>query len=151
MPSIAYETIEREDIELIRPLWDDLREFTGEMTTHFAKHYANLDFDERMARLDREGTRVRIDIARDRERDAIVGYALGTVNAEGVGELASFWVAEDFRRMGIGGTLLDRNLDWMGAQDTSEVMILTAFENRNALSIYERFGFFPHLVLLHRK
>lgn len=151
MPHIVYQTIDRKEIQRIRPLWDDLRVFTREMTTHFKEHYASLDFDERMARLDREGTRVRIDIARTGERGAIVGYALGTVNAEGVGEIASFWVDAGYRRMGIGRALLERTLDWLDAQDTGEVMILTAFENRDALSIYERFGFFTHLVLLHRK
>lgn len=151
MPSIVYETIDRKDIQLIRPLWNDLRLFTRDTTTHFKEHYENLDFDERMARLDREGTRARIDIARDGESDAIVGYSLGTVNAEGTGELASFYVDEGHRRMGIGTALLERTLGWIEEQSPRETMILTAFENRDALSLYGRFGFFPHLVTLNRK
>jgi ribosomal protein S18 acetylase RimI-like enzyme len=121
------------------------------MTTHFATYYENLDFEERIRKLSRPGVRADIQIAVDGASGRIAGYALASVDLEGTGELDSFFVLEEFRRLGIGEQLLARSIAWMKRQGAREMTILTAYENREALDLYARLGFYPRLIQLFDK
>jgi ribosomal protein S18 acetylase RimI-like enzyme len=151
MSTIIYETFARDEIYLVRSLWERLRLFTRDTTTHFEQYYEELDFEERIAKLDKPGTEARIDVARDERSGAIVGYSIASVNADRLGELDSFYVDERFRGRGIGEGLLERSLGWMERQDPRDCVILTAYENDAVLPLYARFGFYPRLVMLYRK
>jgi GNAT superfamily N-acetyltransferase len=151
MPAIVYDTLPLEEIHQVRPLWEGLRIFTREITTHFKTYYQNLDFDERIRKFFKPGMRVQIDIAVDSASGRIAGYALASIDPAGTGELDSFFVLQDYRRLGIGEQLLVRSIGWMKQQGPKEMMILTAFENREVLALYERLGFFPRLIQLFGK
>jgi GNAT superfamily N-acetyltransferase len=151
MPGIVYGVLDRSEIQLIRPLWDQLRLLTREMTTHFKEYYEKLDFDERTEKFFRDGMRVCVEVARDGEGGEVVGYAIGSVDAEQNGEIDSFYVDERYRRRGIGARLLERILAWMTEQEPVQCAILTAYENREVLPLYEKLGFYPKLVMLNRK
>jgi len=150
-PNFVYEAIELDEIELIRPLWDELRLFTRDMSTHFTRYYEDLDWNERIEKFSDPAVQTRIDVAREGEGGRVVGYALASVSSERVAELGSFYVDAGFRHRGIGERLLEGVVEWMVDQDPKECVILTAYENEAVLPLYERFGFFPRLVMLNRK
>jgi len=151
MESIVYQALGQDEIGRIRPLWDRLRLLTREMTTHFKQYYEELAFDVRMAKLARPGTRSRVEVARDGRDGPIMGYAIGSISADGVGEIDSFYVDERFRRRGIGARLLERITAWLNEQGVEQIVVFTAYENREVLALYERFGLYPRLIQLNRK
>jgi GNAT superfamily N-acetyltransferase len=149
--SIVYQILDRDEIHQIRPLWDELRIFTRDMTSHFAAYYEQLDFEERIQKFFQPGIQVRIDVAVADPGGRIVGYAIASIDRQGAGELDSFFVHESFRQLGIGKNLLERSVGWMKSRGSTGIRIMTAFENREALALYERLGFFPHLIELNNK
>ena len=151
MTAIAYDNPPLEEIHQIRPLWDELRIYTRDINTHFKSYYENLDFEERIQKFSQPGVRANIDVAIDRASGRIVGYALASVDAEQMGELDSFYVLEEFRRMGIGDELLTRAIAWMKRQKPRQMMILTAVQNREVLALYARHGFYPRLIMLNHE
>jgi ribosomal protein S18 acetylase RimI-like enzyme len=151
MSEVVFETLESEQKEAIRPLWDELRRLTRDMSTHFARHYEELDWNESVQKFVDPAVETRIDVARDGEGGRIVGYVIGSVDRARVAEVDSFYVAEPYRGRGIGRQLLERSVSWIMERCPGECRIFTAYENRAALRLYERLGFYPRLVLLNKK
>jgi ribosomal protein S18 acetylase RimI-like enzyme len=79
------------------------------------------------------------------------GNCVSAATAEGVGEIESIFVAAEFRGQGIANELMRRALDWLDAQGVHTKIIAVAVGNERAYAFYERFGFFPRLVMLKQK
>ncbi|MDP6481907.1 MAG: GNAT family N-acetyltransferase [Acidimicrobiales bacterium] len=70
----------------------------------------------------------------------VLGYAV-TGHAGRTGFIQRLAVAPDYRRAGIGGTLLTDGLAWLDTRGAENVLVNTQPENEAALALYDRFGF----------
>lgn len=91
---------------------------------------------------------MRVDIAVAEGTGEGVGYIVTTINAEHVGELQSVYVEAAYRRMGVGGTLMQKAMAWMDQQGAVEKVVEVSYGNEGAWGFYDRFGFMPRLTLL---
>jgi len=81
---------------------------------------------------------------------AVVGYVVGdTVDAGGarIGHIKDLAVAPEYRRRGVGRTLLSRALVALASSGTRRAKLEVRETNAAARSLYESFGFEPHHVL----
>lgn len=96
--------------------------------------YTNLGFAQVVERARRD---VRYLVARaDRQTIGYADYSLG--------EPAKIWglaVLEEWRRKGVGKTLLARALEEIRKSGARRVEMLTTSDNAAALRLYEKFGF----------
>jgi len=69
----------------------------------------------------------------------IVGFAMVTLVVD-VCELESIGVAEDFRKKGIGGALLNTALEWAAQQGARKIELEVRASNETAIRFYERAG-----------
>ena len=91
---------------------------------------------------------MRVKIAVDEATGKCVGYIVSTVNTEHVGELQSVYVEADYRRTGVGGTLMQKALAWMDQQGAVEKAVEVSYGNECAWDFFGRFGFMRRLTLL---
>jgi ribosomal-protein-alanine N-acetyltransferase len=76
------------------------------------------------------------------EKDGgVVGFAVGAMQADGVGELESVVVADAARRAGIGRVLCGAVIDWCGAQGAMEIALEVRAGSVGAIAFYQGLGF----------
>ena len=72
--------------------------------------------------------------------DRLAGFAVGTLVLD-VCQLESIIVAEEFRRQGIGATLLQAIIAWSRQWNAQRVELEVRAGNAAAIALYERIGF----------
>lgn len=134
----------------IKGLWEALNVYHCDRSQNFKPHYKAMTFEERKATLLKkaEGGEMRVNIAVDEATGKCVGYIVSTVNTAHVGELQSVYVEAAYRRMGVGGTLMQKALAWMNQQGAVEKVVEVSYSNEGVWGFYGRFGFIPRLTLL---
>ncbi len=153
MPNIKYRVIDQRELDLIGPLWEKLKEHhvSRAHSPDQAEHFARMTFDARKKGLlekARKGT-LRLDLALDSERNQIIGYCVSTVSEEMQGEIESIFVEADYRRQGVGGSLMQQTLKWMDSLRVAHRIIGVAVGNEEVLGFYARYNFYPTTLILH--
>ncbi|MBD3165524.1 GNAT family N-acetyltransferase [bacterium] len=147
MPSqhstIVYRHGGRELLDMIQPLWEELRGFHAELNPVFGPRILRRTFEERKQELlDKcEGGDLGIEIALDAKEGAPVGFLISTVNRRKEGELDFIYVLEMYRNQGIGGVLFKRGLEWLQRRDAHPIRLKVLQGNERVMSLYRRFGF----------
>lgn len=150
---INYIELNKEQINLIKPLWDNLRDYHSELSTHFPERYDAVKFEDRreeMLKKSENGV-LKIDLVEDKNTASYVGYCISSISKENVGEVDSIYLDNRYRSSGIGSKLMERALNWMDEKGVETKKIVVAVGNEDLLSFYERYNFFPrHLILEQR-
>lgn len=149
-PKIKYIHGDQTILDDIKGLWEALNMYHCDRSQNFKPHYKAMTFEKRKATLlkNAEGGEMRVDIAVAKATGKGIGYIVTTINAEHFGELQSVYVETDYRRMGVGGTLMQKALAWMDQQGAVEKTVEVSYGNEGAWGFYSRFGFMPRLTLL---
>ncbi|HSV42227.1 MAG TPA: GNAT family N-acetyltransferase, partial [Methanomassiliicoccales archaeon] len=95
------------------------------------------------------GGRMRVEVAVLAGND--VGYCVSSVSDRSVGEVDSIYVKEEYRDAGIGGTLLDRAVDWIKEHPVKTILLSVTIGNEDAPRFYERHGFRPRTTIFEWK
>ena len=67
------------------------------------------------------------------------------------GAVLDFWVSPELRRQRIGGRLLDYALEYLRSKGYTHVGIIASSSNRQAVSLYEKRGFYVDRVNLMKR
>lgn len=135
--------------ERVRPLWEELRKFHGQHSSHFSKELSGRDFEERKNEIKEKAYQFQINIIRYENED--IGYCITTISVDRCGEIDSLFVKENFRKNGLGKRLTDLALNWMDKENVKEKSIFVIAENEKAIEFYRQFDFFPRNVHLYQK
>jgi diamine N-acetyltransferase len=140
----SFEVLPRSELFRIQPLWEQLRVHHQVKSPNFQKRYSKLSFEDRIQAL-LEKDELYIDIAKSSPEEQLVGYCVSSVNKIGEkteGEIESILVAAEYRRFGIGDTLMRRTLEWLKGKNTDTIKIVVAAGNEEAFPFYNKYGFF---------
>jgi len=150
---IEYIVMNEQGLDSIQTLWEKLNEHHKNKTVYFAQRFANYQFEQRKAKILQKSktARIRIDLAKDSEKDNIIAYCISSVDSEGIGEVISIFVDTGYRKLGVGGVLMERTIGWMEKLSVKSKRIDVVYGNEEALPFYEKFGFFPQLLVLEQK
>jgi ribosomal protein S18 acetylase RimI-like enzyme len=155
MVNIAYIETDGKDIDLVRPLWEQLREHHRARSTNFAPHYEATTFDHRKSDLlykTKDGL-MHIDFAKDMASGRYVGYCISSIvmdHDEKVGEIDSIFVDKTYRLEGIGDTLIKKALGWMDLQCVDVKKVSVGSGNEEVFPFYARYGFYPRMTTLEQ-
>jgi len=153
MHAVSYRATGFSEIDLIRPLWEQLNEHHHDRASRFRSHYERIPFDARMSyfqKLHVEG-QVRLDLAADAMTGKYIGYCVSSVSAENAGEMESLFVEVAYRSQGVGTTLVSRALAWMDSLGTVRNRVSVGAGNEAAWAFYRKFGFYPRMTVLEQK
>lgn len=149
---IRIEEKGKEDIAAIEPLWEKLNALHLQKSVHFKDKYRKWTFRDRMLSLQGkiENGKVKLDLLFDEDAQKYTGYCLSTI-ADGKGVVESIFIESAYRKHGFGGMLMQNALDWFSENGVSEIGADVAYDNREALPFYQRYGLFVSAYLLKRK
>ena len=154
MPAIVYRATDISEIELIRPLWEQLNEHHHARASAFRSHYTQMMFDDRkeyFRKVAASGT-LRIELAFDPDTgDLCVGYCVPSLSRDKEGEIESIFVEESFRSHGIGTILVNRALAWLDEHGSVRNRVSVGDGNEEAWEFYRKFGFYPRMTVLEQK
>lgn len=149
--NIEYTEANRNDLDLIAPLWQKLNEYHKALAPRvFSEHFDQMTFEIRKNQLldkSKNGD-ILVDLTRDGKSDVLIGYCVSTVTGAGTGEIDSIYVEEGYRRHGIGKKLMTRALKWLDAQAVTKKIIGVASGNEEVFAFYSRYGFYPRTIVL---
>jgi ribosomal protein S18 acetylase RimI-like enzyme len=142
-----------ENLDTIRPLWEQLRAYHGQLASPFAGEMGRATFEARKQELLAKSTNgtLRIELVSTASDAIDIAYCVSTVSAEGRGEIDSLFVDARFRGQGIGSELIRHALTWLDGMGATTKVMSVAYANEEALALYRRFGFQPRTVLLQQK
>ena len=153
MHAVLYRTTGYDEIELIRPLWEQLNSYHHAKASRFREHYEQMTFEDRQSHFCRlhESGHLRLDLAQDEKTGRYIGYCVSSVSAENTGEIESLFVDREFRSAGIGTALITRGLGWMDSLGAVRKRVSVGDGNESAWAFYRKFGFFPRMTVLEQK
>lgn len=151
--AITFRATDISEIDLIRPLWEQLNEHHRRNAREFKDRYAEFSFEERKAyfiEITRAGL-LRIDLAVDPVSQKTVGYCIVSLSNDRTGEIESIYIRDGYRSQGIGSRLMDRALAWFKERGSGGNQVSVAAGNEAVFAFYRRFNFFPRKTVLEQK
>jgi len=148
---VNYEVYGEEGLELIEPLWLQLRQMHRVESTHFKSTLGMKTFKERMDEILMKSSDglLRVEIVKDEDGQS-VAYCVSSINGALIGEVDSIFVSVSYRRTGIGSRLMEDSMRWMDGLGVKRRMISTIVGNEGVQGFYAHFGFLPRSVILER-
>lgn len=150
---IEYLDTDQTSLELIKPLWERLRDHHISLSPHFSVQIARNTFEVRSKELREKAIQgqVKIILAQEAETKKLIGYCISSIDREGQGEIDSIYIMDDFRGKGVGNILMERTLKWLENQGIINICISVLFGNEQVIKFYEKYGFYPRTYLLKNR
>lgn len=148
---ISYSVIDIIDIKKIEPMWKKLINYLETQSVENKEEFHNKRFEDRMAPVLRkiESGKYRLLIVSDSNLD--IGYCLSTITVDGVGEVDSIYVDNDYRKKGIGEYLMEDALQFFDRNNTRKDILSVSEGNEDVMKFYRKFGYHTRYYVLKRK
>ncbi len=150
MPAgIDYTVIEPDQIDVIRFLWEQLRDHHAALQWKFAHEMDGMEFAERKKgwlQVEEESV-LRIETAISAE-SRLVGYCVSKIDVAAIGQIDSLFVTPEFRRQGIACALVQHAMDWFDQMGVWRKRVDVADGNPGARVLYEKFGFLSRTITM---
>ena len=147
---IAYTVTDGEGIDIVAPLWEKLNEHHRGLSQHFSFDFPKRTWENRKEEFLGEAADLRVDLARDIDTGALVGYCISSITAERLGEVDSIFVESDYRRCGIGDRLIKNSVNWMNDLSVTRIIVQILVGNEEAHPFYNKHGFLPRTTVMMR-
>ena len=150
---LEFKIISCNDLDIIKPLWTNLKNHHADISSHFQETYQAADFENRKEELLKKSSpnNMRVEVVSDCDKNCFVGYCISSISDEGKGEIDSIYLEKEYRKLGLGKEMVKRAMEWMESQDTDELKIVVAVGNEDLLPFYSSFNFFPRHLILEKK
>ena len=141
-----------DEINIMKPLWENLNLVHLEKSINFKEKYMNFTFEKRMESIYEKARKgiIKLDVILDLDINNYVGYCLSSIE-DGVGEVESIFIHKDYRKFGQGKMLMERALKWFDDNGVKDVSINVVYANDEALPFYKNFGFNISNYILKRR
>ncbi len=151
-PSIEYISGSETLLDEISFLWEQLNRYMAECSVGFNPHYLSMTFGKRKRALLEKAAHgeMRVDLAIDKRANQKVGYCVSSIDEAKTGEIESIFVAEDYRGLGVGGSLMQKALAWMDEKAAEKKVVAVGVGNEDAFVFYGRYGFRPRKTVLEQ-
>jgi hypothetical protein len=92
--NIEFKVISYEDLDLIEPLWEKLKEHHQIISPHFKEKYHGTDFKTRKHEIMNKSKygRLRVELSIDKVKERCIGYCISSISPEGEGEIDSIYM-----------------------------------------------------------
>jgi len=149
--NIVYEAGGAEFIDSIEDLWTELNQLHSSNSPYFKERFDAFTFNMRKNSLVQSGKDLMIVLAKDKSDHEVIGYSIASISKSDVGEIDSIFIKPDYRGCKIGDELMGQPLSWFKKRNISKVTLGVAVGNEDVLPFYEKFGFYPKVMILEQK
>jgi diamine N-acetyltransferase len=127
-------------IDIIEPMWVLLNEMHKEFDRRIMQPVRTTTWPERREQLiGKSGFKVNIELLYEKKNR--IGYCYSTIDRDGIGEVESVFIDEQFRSRGFGELLMESALSFFEQNRAADIKIWVHPANTRAMSFYWRFGF----------
>lgn len=139
------------EIELIKPLWEQLNFIHLDKSIYFKNKFKNHTFDKRMGYIYKKARKgiMKLDILLDNDTGNYIGYCLSSIE-DNLGEIESIYIENQYRKFRLGDKLMKNALTWFESNTITNIEINVVYANDEALPFYERYGFHVGNYILKR-
>ena len=150
MNKIVYLERDKTGLDIIKPLWQKLKEHHRVRSTHFKEQFTKTSWSMRRQQiLDKaHNGAMLVHLAQDNGTGKLIGYCVTSIDDKKVGEIETIFIEAEYRRAGVGITFMKRALAWMDAKSVTRKVIAVAAGNEEAFDFYARFNFYPRVSIL---
>ena len=134
---IIIEILDKEQIDLLKPLWEQLRDYHQKHSRHFADRFKYFTFETRKESLLKTDT---LHLLVAKHGTSIVGYCISSID-ENEGNIESLYLKPDFRKMGLGKQFIIESVKWLEGQCVDSISVTVAAGNEPVLDFYRNYGF----------
>ena len=140
------EDIPKNNIALIKPVWEKLNQIHLEDSVFFKDHYKSFTFENRIKDF---------ELIRDEDMKisvvysgvAVKGYCLSII-ADGNGEVESLCLLEEMRGNGMGKEIVENHIQWMKKRNCKRIRVSVSYGHDSVLEFYNKLGFKERLTVL---
>ena len=119
-----------EALELLEPLWEQLRLHHAASTKHFLERYETMTWIDRKHSMVNKSKALHVEYATEKVGGQLVGYCISSVEKDAItGEVDSLFVAEPYRKTGLGEELFSRSIHWLDEQHVEVQKLSVAVGN----------------------
>ena len=129
--------IERNEIDQIEALWNELKRYQEHRTIDFTQHYLDITYSQRKAELLAKDS-VAIFLAELNGNS--VGFCVVSITGT-QGAVDSLFVQPNQRKCNIGKSLMNAGMAWLNNHDLGRIRLLVGQGNEEVLPFYEKLGF----------
>ncbi len=152
MDHLEYIQGGKELLDFVQPLWEKLNKYHEVHSKTFPEKFRQQTFATRKSKfLNDENVDLKIDLVKDKETNIYIGYCISTVNREGIGEVDSLYIEQDYRKFGLGDKFMTKALEWLEHKQVKTKIIGVAEGNDAALDFYKRYNFYTRRIILEQK
>jgi diamine N-acetyltransferase len=135
-------------VDRIEPLWWQLRQHHADLTTIWRTSVLDSSFETRRSQLQAKSAQeILVVLATMGDND--IGYCVSTIDNE-VGTVNSIFVADDYRRKGVGHAMMLRTMDWFKEKTVKTIVVDIIDGNDAAQAFYATYGFHRRAVRLQK-
>ena len=139
------------EINLIKPLWEQLNSIHFDKSVYFKSKYENFSFEKRLESIYRKAQDgiIKVDLLLDKNTENYIGYCLSSIESN-LGEIESLFIEKDYRKFKLGDKLMENALNWFKSNSIKNIQINVVYANDEVLPFYERYGFHVGSYILKR-
>jgi diamine N-acetyltransferase len=153
MGQFDYREVGIDQLDKVRLLWERLNMHHAQLSRHFSAGRMNRTFEPRRQEFLNKAKdgKLKIELVYHANEQLPLAYCITNISSDGIGEIDSLYVEENFRGRGIGTELMRHALEWLNREGAAAKTIVVLHENDAALTFYERYGFYPDTINLRQK
>jgi ribosomal protein S18 acetylase RimI-like enzyme len=150
---IYYTSTDEQGLDATCALREKLIEHHKVRSKHFYRRYADMpparqrNFELREKYKD---GLIRVDLAREKAADTLVGYCITTISRDNQGEIQSIYVEPEYRQYGIGDALMKLCLQWLDEHAVIKKVLGVGAGNEDVFEFYSKYNFFPRTIILEQ-
>lgn len=148
---IISKLITLEEIEILREPLEKLHQHHNNKSIHFSGYYPRTSFDARVEQYRKNANygEYHIELFTDAETNNIVGFCIAYSKGSS-GKVEVLFVDEKYRSQGLGAKLMHNAMAWFASYNIFEVELTVVYGN-DAISFYEKLGFYPRSTIMTTK
>ena len=148
---IVSRLISLEEIEVLKEPLDKLHQHHNNKSTYFSGSYPRISFEARIENYKKNASygEYHIELFTEVETDSIIGFCIA-YSKELSGKIEVLFVDEKHRGKGLGAKLMHSAMAWFASNHIDEIELTVVYGN-DAVSFYEKLGFYPRSTVMATK
>lgn len=135
--NITLEILAKDKIDLLKPLWEKLRDYHQQHSIHFADRFKAFNFETRIeGLLKKDGLHLLVA----KKGASLIGYCISSID-QNEGDIESLYLKPEFRKLGAGNVLISESMKWLKGQGVDSISVTVAAGNESVLDFYRSHGF----------
>ena len=139
--------IDKKDISLIKPMWQELNQHHWEQSNNFKTHFSSFTFEERHKQIAQKDL-FAVFIAEN--KCSLIGYCIASIDGN-TGEIDSLFVNPLHRTKNIGERMMLEAETWLRSKGVEKIRICVTEGNESVFHFYHKQGYAKRFTVLEKK